>query len=92
MPDEPQWLALGMGACVCHRFTPGLPALVPCYHYFDTDQLVRIVADVKADPLSRRRTGALGRHYVLTNATYESRLEALLTTLSPVAADESQTN
>jgi len=85
------WLALGLAACVVRRFSPGLAPLVPPYIYHDRDQLVRIVSDVVSDPLSRRRMGALGRHQTMRNATYESRLEELLTTtLSPVAANESQ--
>jgi hypothetical protein len=72
------WLALGMGACVVRRNTPGLAPETPLYGYQDAAELVEVVGRLKADPEARRAIGEAARRYTLSGHTYEHRLRELL--------------
>jgi hypothetical protein len=72
------WLALGMGACVVRRLTPGLDSTLPCYVYQDAAQLVDIVGQLKGDLDARRAIGEAARAYTMESHLYEHRLTELL--------------
>jgi len=70
------WLALGMGACLVHRATPGLPRHSPaCYAvYRDEAELISVVAELRSDRITRQWAGDIARRWVMDNHTYEHRV------------------
>jgi len=70
------WLALGMGACLVHRATPGLPRHSPaCYAvYRDEAELIDVVAELRSDRITRQWAGDIARRWVMDNHTYEHRV------------------
>lgn len=72
------WLALGMGACVVRRDTPGLNPALPLYTYQDTAGMIDLVGSLRSDVEHRRAIGAVAREYVMGAHTYEHRIAELL--------------
>lgn len=75
------WLALGMGACVVRRDTPGLPAPegeLPYAVYQSDADMLATVARLRKDHEERRRLGTMARQWVMTNHTYENRVREFL--------------
>jgi hypothetical protein len=74
------WLALGMGACVVRRASPGLPGSPGEYYgvYDDGDCLSDVVGALLACVDHRQLVGRGARQYVMANHTYEHRCQELL--------------
>jgi hypothetical protein len=71
------WVALGMGACVVRRWSPGLPEL-PCFEYHDHDELIDTVRRLAADLPRRQQTGERARAFVMEGHKYQDRVTELL--------------
>lgn len=71
------WLACGMGACVVHRKTPGLPP-GPFLTYDTDDELLAVVRDMHGDREGRERLGEAARRWVMNGHTYGHRVAQLL--------------
>lgn len=83
------WLALGMGACVVRRDSPGLPQDAPMYRYVDGNDLCMAVSNLRRHREHRELMGTNARLWTLANHTYESRVKELVRlcehrTLEPV--------
>lgn len=72
------WLALGMGACVVRRWTPGMNPALPLYTYNTGDELIEIVGRLRGDVDHRRAIGRAAREFVMAGATIEHRARELL--------------
>jgi hypothetical protein len=72
------WLALGMGACVLRRWSPGLPKGTPCHVYPDAGELVALVDRLRGDRAAREALGHQAREWTMSGHTYEHRLREVL--------------
>lgn len=71
------WLALGMGACVLRRSTPGLP-MGPYLHYHNERQLVDHVRYLRQNVEAREAMGREARIWVMAHHTIRHRCRELI--------------
>jgi hypothetical protein len=79
------WIALGMGACVLRRTSPGLPVsetnygVVPWIKYDDEYELDKYHVELLGEGATHRaELGAMARKWVMENHTYQHRCRELL--------------
>lgn len=83
------WLALGMGACLVHRKSEGLPLINgqhPYTTYLDADDLIECVTVLRANQSRRESMGHFARDCVMSNHTYEHRCGEILEQLCSIQA------
>lgn len=78
------WLAVGMGACVIRRATPGIPE-GPYWTYEDTDRLIEHLRWAKTNPRAADETGELSRQWVMENHTIEHSVQDALRIVAATA-------
>lgn len=71
------WMALGMGACVIRRSTPGLP-VGPYVTYHNDDDVVDAVRWARRNDESAKELGKEARQWVMDQHTVEHRVETVL--------------
>lgn len=80
------WLAVGMGACVIRRETPGLPD-GPYWTYADHGRLIEHLEWAKRHPQTAVELGKAARQWVMDNHTIEHRVGDLLRIAALTAAE-----
>lgn len=80
------WLALGMGACVARRATPGIPN-GPYVAYHTESELCDVIRWVQRNPELAGETGRQAREWVMSEHTTERYLERALTLAAGIAAE-----
>lgn len=80
------WLALGMGACVIRRETPGLPD-GPYWRFADHQRLIEHLTWARRYPQTAIELGQAARQWVMDNHTIERRVNDILRIAALTAAE-----